>query len=199
MKCCSNGIYGARFGVYPMQDNFTELILNAVKASDRRNLAVITDDLGTTVQGGRRRVFDYVSEVIGRAFEPEGHSVANLLLSFGCDGDIPETIPNDTDKPITLDRQGRDKIYASCAWSHYPLGADTHLDVIEKAIAAVEHDDRLTITRAHYCTRLDGSLYDMLGALEKAFETSASAGIHTVFHLTISKGSPSSLHKKINL
>lgn len=199
MKCCSKGIYGARLGVYPLQDNFAECILNAVKASDRRNLAVLTDDLGTTIQGSKRRVFDYIAEIIGRAFEPEGHTVANLLLSFGCDGDVPESIPNDTDEEISLDWEGRDKTPVSCAWSYYPLGADTHLDVIEKAIASVTSRDQLTITRAHYCTRIDGPLGILFEALEEAFESSVAGGIHTVFHLTLSKGSPSIPHKKIQL
>ena len=199
MKCCSNGIYGARLGIYPMQDNFVERILSAVKASDRRNLAVITDDLGTTVQGSKRRVFDYMAEIIGRAFEPEGHTVANLLFSFGCEGDVPETIPRDTDDEISVDWQGREDIPVSCAWSYYPLGQNAHLDIIEKAIARVTLRDELTITRAHYCTRLDGPMKVMFEALEEAFETSVSGGIHTVFHLTISKGSPSAPHKKIEL
>ena len=159
MKCCSTGIYGARLGIYPMQDNFSSLILDAVKSCDRRNLAVMTDDMGTTVQGSMRRVFDYVTEVLGRAFEPEGHTVANLLLSFGCEGDVPETIPEDTTEDIVLDWQDRSVRTVSCVWSYYPLGADAHLDVIENAIAQVTKNEQLVYyPRAHYCTRIDGPL-----------------------------------------
>ena len=199
MKCCSTGIYGARLGVYPMQDGFAGIILGAVRESDRRNLAAITDDMGTTVQGSRRRVFDYAAEVIGRAFEPEGHTVANLLLSFGCEGDVPETVPEDTKEEITLDWGSRADIPVSCVWSYYPMGADAHLDVIENAVARVTSNDALTITRAHYCTRIDGALGELFSSLEDAFEHSVQGGIHTVFHLTFSKGSPSVPHKQIQL
>ncbi|MDC7225948.1 MAG: YkoF family thiamine/hydroxymethylpyrimidine-binding protein [Spirochaetales bacterium] len=199
MKCCSTGIYGAHLGVYPMQDKFADLILNAVKESDRRNLAVLTDDMGTTIQGSRRRVFDYVTEIIGRAFEPEGHTVANLLFSFGCEGDVPETIPADTTDEIITDLSSVYDIPVSCLWSYYPLGADTHLSVIEDTIAGVQSKNQLEISRAHYCTRLDGPLGTLLTALEEAFETSVRGGIHTVFHLTLSKGSPSVPNKNIQL
>ena len=199
MKCCSTGIYGARLGVYPMQDNFADLILHAVKVCDRRNLAVITDDMGTTVQGSKRRVFDYVAEIIGRVFESEGHMVANLLLSFGCEGDVPESIPEDTSEEIIIDWEGRSNMPVSCVWSYYPLGADTHLNVIENAVSRVMGNYRLIITRSHYCTRVDGPLGEIFSALEDAFETSVLGGIHTVFHLTFSKGSPSVPHKKIQL
>ncbi len=199
MKCHSTGIYGARLGVYPLKDSFAELILDSVRETDRRNLAVITDDMGTTVQGSARRVFDYVSEVIARAFGAEGHTVANLLLSYGCEGDVPEAIPQDTEEEIRLDWKEMGEIPVSCIWSYYPLEAASHLDVIENSVARVTENDRLTITRAHYCTRIDGTLSQVFSSLEEAFEISVDGGIHTVFHLTFSKGSPSAPHVQIQL
>ncbi len=199
MSCCSHGVYGARLGIYPMQDNFADLILDAVRSCDRSNLAVITDDMGTLIQGTKRRVFDYVSDVIGHAFRHDGHTVANVLFSFGCDGDVPETIPVDTVHDIPLSWEGRDEIETSCVWSYYPLGADAHLNHIEDAVACVTGNDQLNITRMHYATRIDGPLALVLTSLEEAFERSVQGGIHTVFHLTFSKGSPSKPNTQIQL
>jgi uncharacterized protein YqgV (UPF0045/DUF77 family) len=74
---------GARLAVYPMQDDFVDVILGAVRSVDRNGLAVITDDLGTIVQGPDDRVFSYVEEVFRRASHIGGHVVANLVLSGG--------------------------------------------------------------------------------------------------------------------
>ncbi len=199
MSCCSNGVYGARLGIYPMQDQFATLILDAVRKSDRRNLAVFTDDMGTGVQGSGRRVFDYVAQVISHAFSGGGHTVAQVLFSYGCDGDVPEKIPRDTDEEIPFDWEDAGDIHCSCTWSYYPLGSHAHLEHIENAVSRVTERENLSITRTHYATRIDGTLKEMFSALEEAFERSVRGGIHTVFHLTLSKGSPSKPHTQIHL
>lgn len=195
--CCARGVYGAKIALYPMQDKFVDVLLSAIKETDQSNLAIITDDLGTTVQGSKLRVFSYLRELIGRTFLIEGHTTANLLLSFGCEGDVPEVIPQDIDEDEYTPWNDGDDTPVACSWSYYPLGQNVHLDIIEKSIARVKEYPAIKLTRAHYSTRLDGSLGMVMSAMEDAFQTSVNGGIHTVFHLTLSKGSPSEPGKVI--
>lgn len=84
MECAKDpNVMGARIAVYPMQANFAEVILGAVRATDRSGLGVSTDDLSTCVQGPADRVWAYVEEVYVRACAAGGHVVANLTFSGG--------------------------------------------------------------------------------------------------------------------
>jgi len=74
---------GARLGIYPMEDNFVEVILDAVSSVSKNGLAVMTDDLGTIIQGPSDKVFSYVEEVFVRASNAGGHVIGSLVLSAG--------------------------------------------------------------------------------------------------------------------
>lgn len=83
-KCVGNGDFiGARLAIYPMQDNFVDIILDAVGATDPTGLRVFTDDVATGIQGPVDRVFAFVEEVFVRAAAAGGHVVGNILLSGG--------------------------------------------------------------------------------------------------------------------
>lgn len=74
---------GARIAIYPMQDNFVEIILGAVRATRRDGLAVSTDDVSTCVQGPADRVWAYIEELYVRAAAAGGHVVGTLIISAG--------------------------------------------------------------------------------------------------------------------
>lgn len=197
LKCGISDVVGARIGVYPMQDNFVDVILGAVKATDRTGLAVMTDDLGTTVQGNRERVFRYVKEIFLRAADAGGHVVANVLFSVGCPGDVPEDFDFDAKAPeVELPMED---MPVACAWSLYPLGSDNYFQVIvdevQKAIAISD----VEVESYHYCTRLDGTAKDIFNLLETSFEGVSKRIRHTIIHATFSKGSPSKAKENIAL
>lgn len=197
MRCGLSDVVGARLAIYPMQDNFVDVILGAVKASDRTGLAVLTDDLGTTVQGNRDRVFSYVKEVFLRASEAGGHVVANVLFSVGCPGDVPEDFDFNVKAP-KIEFPGEDMNIA-CAWSLYPLGNEDYfqiiVDEISRDIAAAD----VEVKSYHYCTRLDGTVKNVFDLLETSFEAVSKKVRHTIIHATISKGSPSKAKEIIEL
>lgn len=197
LKCGLSNIVGARIGVYPMQDNFVDVILGAVKASDKTGLAVITDDLGTTIQGNRDRVFRYVKEVFLLAAETGGHVVANVLFSVGCPGDVPENMDFDVEAPKRELPHGEMGI--SCAWSLYPLGDEKYFQVIVDEISKTIAASEVEVTGYHYCTRLDGTADAVFDLLENSFEAVSKKIRHTIIHATISKGSPSKAKEKIEL
>lgn len=197
MQCGLSNIVGARIAIYPMQDNFVDVILGAVKASDKTGLAVLTDDLGTTIQGNRDRVFRYVKEVFLRAAEAGSHVVANVLFSVGCPGDVPEDFDFNVEAPKV--ELSNEDMKVACAWSLYPLGNENYfqviMDEISRDIAAAD----VEVESYHYCTRLDGTAKNVFDLLETSFEHVSNKIRHTIIHATISKGSPSKPKEKIQL
>lgn len=197
MNCCKRDVVGARLCIYPMEDDFVDVILGAVRDADKTGLAVITDDLGTTVQGNQDRVFSYVKEVFIKASIAGGHVVANVIFSGGCPGDVPE----DVDFDVESDKKsisGEDMPVA-CAWSLYPLGDKNYMRVIEREVSHIIDEEDVEVDRYHYCTRLDGTAESIFDILENSFEAVRKTINHTVIHATISKGSPSKAKEKIEL
>lgn len=197
MQCGLSNVVGARIAIYPMQDNFVDVILGAVKAADKTGLAVLTDDLGTTVQGNRDRVFSYVKEVFLRAAEAGGHVVANVLFSVGCPGDVPEDFDFNAEAPkIELPNED---MRVACAWSLYPLGNEDYFQVIVDEISRDIAAADVEVSSPHYCTRLDGTAKNVFDLLETSFEAVSKRIRHTIIHATISKGSPSKAKEKIEI
>lgn len=197
MKCGLSDVVGARIGIYPMQDDFADVILGAVKATDKTGLAVVTDDLGTTVQGKRERVFSYVKEVFLRAAEAGGHVVANVLFSVGCPGDVPEDFDFNAEVPEKELLYEDMKI--ACAWSLYPLGDEDYFQVIVDEISRDMDEADVEVESLHYCTRLDGSAKNIFDLLETSFAAVSKRVRHTIIHACFSKGSPSKAKEKIEL
>ncbi|MBF7097765.1 YkoF family thiamine/hydroxymethylpyrimidine-binding protein [Alkalibacter mobilis] len=197
LKCGTSDVVGARIGVYPMQVDFVDVILNAVRATDRSGLAVMTDDLGTTIQGKRDRVFSYVKEVFLRAADAGEHVVANVLFSVGCPGDVPE----DFDFNVVVPKASLpiEDMQVACAWSLYPLGNKGYFDVIVEEVQKAINISNLDVASYHYCTRLDGKAKDIFDLLEASFEGVSKRISHTIIHATLSKGSPSESKKNIVL
>ncbi|HBE78336.1 MAG TPA: hypothetical protein DDW65_11225 [Firmicutes bacterium] len=196
MECGLGNVVGARIGLYPMQDNFIEVILGAVKAADKTGLAVITDDLGTTIQGNRDQVFSFVKEVFLRAAATSGHIVANVLFSVGCPGDVPENVDFNATAPKT--ELSNTDIPIACAWSLYPLGDENYFQVISGEISKAIASADVEVEGYHYCTRLDGTATAVFDLLEKAFAGVSQKIRHTIIHATFSKGSPSKAKMKID-
>ena len=197
LKCGISDVVGARIGVYPMQDNFVDVILKALKDTDRTGLCVMTDDLGTTVQGKRERVFNYVKEVLLRTSNIGGHVVANVLFSVGCPGDVAEDFDFNT-KPKYTDLPMEDMPVA-CAWSLYPLGNEQYFPVIVEEVKKAMDLSNVDVESYHYCTRLDGTAKDVFNLLETSFKGVSKRIPHTIIHATFSKGSPSKIKEKIEL
>lgn len=194
MSSCNNNlknsVAGARIGIYPMQDDFADIILSAVKESDHKGIYVRTDDLGTTVQGRLGRVFNYVKEVFCRAAYAGGHVTADVLFSVGCPGDVPEDFDFDVSINEKEDIPGS-KIHTACAWSLYPLGNEEYFPIIIDEIERFKKEADVRVTASHYCTRIDGKAQDIFSLLESSMKRVCEKNSHTVIHALFSKGSPS--------
>jgi uncharacterized protein YqgV (UPF0045/DUF77 family) len=90
---------GCRFAIYPMTDNFVEVILSAVRAMETDGMTVRTDSLGTLLVGEEDQVFDAVRATFARAATHGDHVVMTLHLSRGCPGE-PEGYCNPQGGPM---------------------------------------------------------------------------------------------------
>lgn len=78
---------GCRFSLYPMSDNFVEVILGAVEGLKEPGLSVQTDDVSTCLIGEEDKVFATLEEAFAKAAQASGHLVMVVTLSRGCPGE----------------------------------------------------------------------------------------------------------------
>lgn len=189
-------VMGAQIAIYPMQDNFVDVILGAVRATSQEGLAVRTTDLSTCVQGPVERVWAYAEELFVRAAAAGGHVTASLILSCGCPGETLEESRDFTPEPAPLPDGS---FPVACAWSLYPLGRTDYMDVIYRSISQSKEVPGVTASPRHYSSRLDGPATAIFATLRQAFDAVRAEVSHTVIHATLSKGSPSKCGAEINV
>ncbi len=204
---------GCQFSLYPMSDNFVEVILPAVKAmGSPKDLRIETDDISTLVVGQPERVFEVVARAYEAACRAGGHVVLSALFSRGCPGepDDPLCTPEGpgegpgrgAGEGAGPDGTTRAAGTASAAaptptgveldaqFSLYPLGIPGYMNTIAATVGAVKEAGVYDRSK-NFCTRLSGDLASVFAAVERAFEEAARDTGHVVIHLTASKGSPS--------
>ncbi|MQA79119.1 MAG: hypothetical protein GEV10_11700 [Streptosporangiales bacterium] len=179
---------GCRFSLYPMCDDFTGVILGALREADGTGLEVETDDVSTYVGGDERAILRYVCDVVAAASRRTGHVVAHLLLSRGCPGEVTCELGDDDAPPpaSALPALPPTGVRAAAHWSLYPLGVTGHMDTIA---AAVTSADTLTGS-VHYASRLDGDLAEVLTTIGAGWVEAGAHVRHVVTHATVSVGSP---------
>ena len=193
---------GAHISLYPMTDRFVETILPAVDAIGRRDdLEVVTDDVSTLILGEAAAVFAAARDAFAAAAIGGVHVVLNALFSRGCPGDSyctsqspdrRENAPASTaDASVAADLTASDdarEIETAAQFALYPLGLDTYMDEIYRAIEATRTGGA-TSTSKNFCTRLDGTANAIFRTLYRSFIDAAAA--HVVVHATVSANSPS--------
>lgn len=90
---------GCRLAIYPMTDDFVEVILGAIRTVDTSGMTVRTDALGTLFIGEEAKVLDAVRAAFETAARRAGHVVMTLHLSRGCPGE-PEDYCDPTGRPM---------------------------------------------------------------------------------------------------
>lgn len=195
---------GMRFSIHPHCDDFVEVIFGALQDAERAGLSdglvAETDEVSTYVGAvdapAEQRLMAYLAAVIGAASRRSrgGHVVAHVLLSRGCPGEVACDLsvtalpyPDPVQIPVT-------GVRAVAQWSMYPLldgdsDAGAHMEHIEAAIATAVARGTAA-GAAHYATRLQGDVADVLATAADAWAHVGSAVAHVVCHLTVSVGSP---------
>ncbi|WP_241237032.1 Ykof family thiamine-binding protein [Georgenia faecalis] len=189
---------GARFSLHPMTTDFVPVILDALTAADASALEVVTDDVSTFVQGTESDVLTYLRDVMAAAAATGVHTVAHVLLSRGCPGEVAcELRDGDPYAPTDLPALAPTGLRAAAHWSLYPLddgdaatGRGDHMAAIYAVIERAK--ERGTFTRSeHFATRLDGDLADVLTTVGEGWLAAGRVVRHVTSHATISLNSPS--------
>lgn len=81
-------ISGCRFTLYPMTDNFIDIILGALKKTDTQAVWSETDALSTVYRGKLPYVTDAVKALFINAYQENVHMAIEGQFSKGCPGDI---------------------------------------------------------------------------------------------------------------
>jgi uncharacterized protein YqgV (UPF0045/DUF77 family) len=186
-------MHGCRFSIYPMTDNFVDVILGALSEVSKDGLEVVTDDVSTYVEGPEDQMLAYVQGVFTAAARRTQHVVCALLLSRGCPGEEECALDPDAPWPEQHVRSGELQLTGIQAAAHlslYPLGVPTYMDVIYREIGALK--DRGTYKKAeHFASRLEGDIAEVFAGIQDAWDRAEADTRHVVAHATISVGSPS--------
>ncbi|CAM3440722.1 YkoF family thiamine/hydroxymethylpyrimidine-binding protein [Occultella aeris] len=185
---------GARFTLLPLTDRFVEVITDALAVDRPAGLEVVTDDVSTFVRGTESDVVGYLTAVIARAGRTGVHTVAQVLLSRGCPGEVAcEVADGVAFAPERLAPIPATGLRAAAHWSLYPLHDGPDGDHMSAIYAAIDDArERGTLTRSeHFATRLDGDLADVLTTIGDAWLTVGRSVRHVATHATISLNSPS--------
>jgi uncharacterized protein YqgV (UPF0045/DUF77 family) len=190
-------LIGCQFSLYPMTDQFIEVILAAVKGlHERKDLRVETDDLSTLLIGAPEPLFEALETCFVKAAATASHLVLSATFSRGCPGEPDDPIchpalPDKTAAAQESDSTEREAVGIEVAaqFALYPLGIASYMEVIYREIEATKATGVFGRSK-NFCTRLEGDVYHVFAALRTAFERAANDAGHVVITATISKGGP---------
>ncbi|OZM56907.1 thiamine-binding protein [Lottiidibacillus patelloidae] len=193
LSCSTSRIVGCRFSIYPMTDNFVEVILNALREVDTSKVWMETDDVTTCIRGRSEHVFDVAKAIFIHAAKTSVHVVFNGTFSVGCPGDSEgNSYMSMNDERLNEEASIKEKVEVATQIALYPLNNPDYLQIIaEQVEVAKEHG---TFTKGvHYASRLDGDANDVFKTLEQSFVNvyKTHEHSHVAMTATISANSPS--------
>ena len=185
-------ISGCRFTLYPMCDNFIDIILGGLERVDTSAVWSETDALSTVYRGKLDYVMDAVSALFASAWTEGVHMAIEGQVSKGCQGDVSG------DSKLTYEGEAPNHAIVEaatqpclCKLALYPMGVGDYIDDIARVWRMAE-DRGLNPQTIHYATRIEGSIHDVFAYLTdvcKLMEASESVH-HYVLHFTINVNSP---------
>ncbi|WP_340106696.1 YkoF family thiamine/hydroxymethylpyrimidine-binding protein [Rhodohalobacter sp. 8-1] len=185
-------IAGVSFSLYPMCDNFADLILTAIKKVDSSKVWMKTDRVSTIVRGRIPHIFDVTQAAFLEIAKTGEHVVYSATFSVGCPGDTEGHAYMDSDDVL----MNQDLIKSveqdlSAKFALYPMGGGNYMDPIYEQIEAMKgHGVDVELT--HYETMLDGPAQNIFKGLQSVLQAMEEAGSpHTVMTVTLSANSPS--------
>ncbi|WP_085991188.1 YkoF family thiamine/hydroxymethylpyrimidine-binding protein [Oceanobacillus senegalensis] len=188
--CGTSRIAGCQFTLYPMSDQFIEIILSALEEVDTSKVWKDTDDVTTCIRGKMVHIFDVTKAIFLHAAKTGEHVAMSGTFSIGCPGDSDADVYMDeTDTPLNEEKSREIMQQAGCKFSLYPLGREDYMDVIYEQIDLSRHRN-VEVSSTHYATRLDGDVHHIFGALHEAFDSVQEKVSHVTMTFSISANSP---------
>ncbi|MGE8207131.1 YkoF family thiamine/hydroxymethylpyrimidine-binding protein [Heyndrickxia sp. NPDC080065] len=194
-SCGTSRIVGFRFSLYPMTDEFVDIILSTLEQVDTSKVWVKTDDISTVIRGKMEHVFDVAKAIYLLSAQTEKHVVLNGTFSIGCPGD------SDGDVFMSADgvRMNEDKIKnlhieAPTQFALYPMNNESYMQIIADVVDLAKEKGTFT-SGIHYASRLDGDAHDVFATLEQSFHYTQEKVNHVTMTVNISANSPSRKNK----
>ncbi|GAA0346677.1 HMP/thiamine ABC transporter substrate-binding protein ThiU [Bacillus carboniphilus] len=189
--CGTSRIAGCRFSLYPMTDDFVNVILSALKEVDTSKVWVQTDDVSTCIRGRISHVFDVTKAIFLHAAKTGEHVVINGTYSIGCPGDSEgDVYLVENDERLNAEKSAEIKQPVACQFALYPMGNGEYMDAIYSEVQKIK-DKGVEVTSVHYATRLDGEAHSIFTGLENCFTNVEKHVSHVVMTFNISANSPS--------
>ncbi|MBR7553925.1 Ykof family thiamine-binding protein [Allobacillus sp. GCM10007491] len=190
-ECGNSRIAGCQLTLFPMSDDFVDVILSALDETDTSKVWKDTDDVSTCIRGKMVHVFDVAHAIYLHAAKTGKHVAMSGTFSIGCPGDTAGHVYMDeTDEPMNKKQSEGIDQEAGCKFALYPMGTEEYMEKITEQID-LSNERGVTVTPTHYATRLDGQVNDIFRAMEEAFDKVQQVVSHVTMTFTISANSPS--------
>ena len=199
---------GAQISLYPMTDDFVEVIMSALSSMDpyRKDLRIETDDVSTLLVGRPEFVFAAMRDLFVAAARSGKHCVLHATISRGCPGEPDDPlcqIDNGGGSQLPLDERVAKALEAVSAvpdcgqsaaaqFSIYTLGIDRHMDEIYGCIDFIKSSGVFEKSK-NFCTKLRGDAMPVFATVGEAFANFGPPEGHVTIDLTVSANSPSAI------
>ncbi|MCE8006272.1 YkoF family thiamine/hydroxymethylpyrimidine-binding protein [Aestuariivita sp.] len=197
---------GAQVSLYPMTDEFVDVILSSLTALDpwRDRLRIETDDISTLIVGPPEVLFPALRDLYAEAARSGHHIVLRATLSRGCPGEPDDPICQtaalaNPSEPIAARQKAalgavsdaaETRQAADAQFSLYVMGAGDHMDEIMGCIDYLKQSGTFDRSK-NFCTRLTGDAGPVFATLQEAFCRFGRPEGHVTIDLTVSANSPS--------
>lgn len=196
---------GAQVSLYPMSDDFVDIILGAIKALDpyRPNFRIETDDVSTLLVGPPEQLFPAIRDLFVSASSAGRHCVLAATVSRGCPGETDDPICTPSadfgNQPPLAERIEAAHSAVKLApvtgltiaaqFSLYPLGSSHHMDEIYGCIDFVKSSGVFERSK-NFCTKLRGDAGPVFATMSEAFLRFGAPEGHVALDLKASAHSP---------
>jgi energy-coupling factor transport system substrate-specific component len=199
---------GAQISLYPMTDDFVDVILGSLGALDpyRDRLRIETDDISTLVIGVPEVLFPAMRDLFVAAAGSGKHCVLSAAISRGCPGEPDDPIchtPQLSGPTAPLAERKVQALQAvantpatgqivAAQFSLYTMGIDQHMDEIYGCIDFLKNSGVFEKSK-NFCTKLRGDAGAIFATLHEAFVRFGPPNGHVTIDLTVSANSPTAL------
>src|SRR6056297_2226651 len=197
---------GAQVSLYPMSDDFVDIILGAIESLEpwRDRLRLQTDSLSTLMVGPPDILFPAMRDLFCAAARPGVHTTMHATVSRGCPGEPDDPICTPVSGP-SRDASVGDRVAAcreavaampllgqhiAAQLSLYPLGVGHHMDEIYGCIEFLKASGTFDRSKS-FCTALRGDAGPVFETLGQAFTGFGAEAGHLAMDVTVSANSPS--------
>lgn len=190
-SCNGSRIAGCQFTLFPMSDDFVDVILSTLNEVDTSKVWKNTDDVSTCIRGKMVHVYDVTKAIFLHSAKTGKHVAMTGTFSIGCPGDSDaDAYMNVADEPLNKQNSRHISQRAGCKIAIYPLGNEKYMDTIYNQIDLAKNQD-IKVSSDHYSTRLDGDVKDIFDTMHEAFNNVQKEVSHVTMTFTISANSPS--------